>query len=75
MLGLVSRIVLAVIVAAVVGFLLAALLGPLLLTIDTPPTTVLGDAFKHYGWGIGVVAGIWYFVAGGGLWPRNAAKP
>lgn len=65
--SLISRIVLAVVVAMVVGFLLAVVIGPLLLLLHTPPTSFVGGILVDWGWPIGVVAGIWWFFSGGSL--------
>ena len=73
MTGIVSRIVLALIVAIVVGLLLSALLGPILITLDIPISTTVGNFFVHYGWALGVLAGLWQFFAGGFSWPTKAA--
>ena len=63
--GLIGRIVLAVIVAVVVGLLLVGLLGPLLLTLHVPIATTVGGFFVDFGWAIGVLAGIVYFLTHG----------
>ncbi len=62
-----NRIVLAVVVAVAVGLVLVGLLGPFLLQVHTPSTDVLGHFCKDYGWPVGILLGLWYFFAGGGL--------
>ena len=60
---MIESIVLAVIVAIVVGLLLI-LLGKVLSTINVPIATTIGAFLVQYGWAIGVLAGIWYFITG-----------
>ncbi len=56
---MVELIVLALIIAVVVGLLLSGLLGPIL---------TVGAFFTQYGWAIGVLAGqLWYFFTSGGF--------
>ena len=63
--GLIGRIVLAVIIAVVVGLVLVGLLGPILITLHVPIATTVGGFFVDFGWAIGVLCGLWYFFAGG----------
>jgi site-specific recombinase len=69
--GLLGRIVLAVVVAIVVGLVCMALLGPLLVAMHVPPAVVLGNFLVTYGWTLGILAGLWYFFSGT-TWPRKA---
>jgi hypothetical protein len=62
---MIVEIILAVIVAAVIGLVLAGLLGPVLKSVDIPIVAVLGDFFVRYGWALGILAGLWFFFAGG----------
>ncbi len=64
---MIAKGVLSVVVAVVVGLCLAALLGPLLMTLKAPVAVTVGDFFVAYGWVIGVLAGLWYFFASAGL--------
>ena len=64
---MITRIVLAVIVAVVVGILLTALLGPILDSLKVPIATTIGHFFDNWGFVIGILCGLWYFFAGGGL--------
>ncbi len=61
---MISKLVLAVIVAIVVGLGLSALLGPILVTLKVPIAITIGNFFVTYGWMIGVLAGLWYFFDG-----------
>lgn len=64
---MIARVVLAVVIAVVVGIVLTALLGPILDTLKVPIATTVGEFFVSYGFPIGVLAGIWFFFAGGGI--------
>ena len=67
---MITKVVLAVVVAVVVGLVLVAFLGPVLVSLRVPIAVTIGNAFIHYGWVIGVLAGLWYFFMGGGIsWP------
>ena len=66
---MIAKLVLAVVVAVVVGLGLAALLGPILVTLKVPIAVTVGTFFVSYGWALGVLAGIWYFFAGSNLIP------
>lgn len=59
-----TRLVLAVIVAVVVGIALVGLLGPVLVTVKVPIATTIGAFFVNWGYVIGVLAGLWYYFAG-----------
>ena len=61
---MIGRIVLALVVAVVVG-LLCVLLGLVLPMLAVPPAVVIGGFFEHFAWAFGVLAGLWYFFAGG----------
>lgn len=61
------RIVQAVIVAVVVGFLLVVLLGPIITMLQVPIAVFVGGVFVQWGWAMGIVAGLWFFFAGGSL--------
>lgn len=64
------RIGQAVLIAAVVGFLLAVVLGPLLVTLKIPIIVFFGRILAEWGWVIGVAAGLWAFFFGSGFsWP------
>jgi hypothetical protein len=62
---MIARLVLALVVAIVVGLGLSALLGPILASMDVPIAVVIGTFFIKWGWVLGVLAGLWYFFAGG----------
>lgn len=62
---MIARAVLAVVVAVVVGIVLVALLGPILVSLKVPIASTVGKFFENYGYVIGVLAGLWYFFAGG----------
>lgn len=64
---MIGRIVLALIVAIVVGLGLTALLGPILVGLGVPIAMVIGAFFIQWGWVLGVLAGLWFFFSGGGF--------
>ena len=64
---MIETIVLAVLVAIVVGLLLTALLGPLIKSLPAPVAAIIGDFFIKYGWALGLIAGLWYFFVGPAL--------
>lgn len=62
---MIENIIVAVIIAALVGILLVGLLGPILQKTGVPIVTVLGDFFVRWGWALGVIVGVlWYFGGG-----------
>jgi hypothetical protein len=61
---MISRIVLAVVVAVVVG-LLCILLGSVLITLKVPIAVTIGGFLVTWGWVLGVLAGLWHFFRGG----------
>jgi len=61
---MITRIVLALVVAVVVGLVLVALLGPILVGLAVPIAVTVGGFFVHYGWVIGVLAGLWFYFSG-----------
>jgi hypothetical protein len=63
----ITRIVLAVVIAVVVTIVLVGLLGPILETLKVEIATTIGRFFVSWGAVIGVLAGLWYFFAGGGI--------
>jgi peptidoglycan/LPS O-acetylase OafA/YrhL len=71
---MVTRIVLAVVIAVAIGIILVALLGPVIAGLDVPIAKTIGHFFEAWGFIIGVLAGLWYFFAGGGIsLPGNKA--
>lgn len=66
--GLIGRIVLAVVIAVIVG-LLCVLLGGVLITLNVPIAETVGGWLKQYGLVLGVLAGLWYFFTHGGIAP------
>jgi hypothetical protein len=59
---MIENIIIAVIIAAVIGLLLVGLLGPVLVSVGIPIVVVLGTFFTKWGWVIGVLIGLlWYF--------------
>jgi uncharacterized membrane protein YvlD (DUF360 family) len=72
---MITRIVLAVIVAVVVGLFLTALVGPLLVFMKVPVAVLAGDFFIQWGWVLGVAAGVWYFAAAGPIPPMPWNRP
>lgn len=67
---MIARLVLAVVIAVVVGIGLTALLGPILVSIHAPIAVVVGHFFIAWGWALGLLAGLWYFFAGGFNLPK-----
>jgi hypothetical protein len=65
-----TRIILALIVAVAVG-LLCILLGSVLASLNVPITDTIGSFLRQWGWVIGVLAGLWYFFSGQ-TWPKGA---
>jgi hypothetical protein len=59
-----ARLVLAVVVAVVVG-LACILLGTILATLKVPIAVTVGDFLAAWGWVLGVLAGLWFFFTGG----------
>jgi hypothetical protein len=64
----IARLVLAVVIAVVVG-LVCLLLGGILAGLGVPIAKTVGDFLEHWGWVLGVLAGLWYFFAGGFAFP------
>ena len=63
---MIEAIIVAVILAALIGIVLVGLLGPILQKTSIPIVTVLGDFFVKWGWALGVLIGLlWYFGGGG----------
>lgn len=60
---MISRLVQAVIVGAVV-FLICVLIGGLLLMTNISLTTFIGAFLKTYAITIGILAAVWFFLAG-----------
>ncbi len=72
---MIQRIVLACVVAVAVGLVLVGLLGPLLVGMHVPIANTVGAFFVQYGWVIAVLAGLWWFFAGGGIVTRFRNTP
>ena len=68
---MISRIVLAVVVAVVVT-LACLLLGGILETLKVAIAVTIGQFLESYGAVIGVLAGLWYFFSGAS-WPTRRA--
>lgn len=67
-----ARLILAVVVAVVVT-LACILVGAILVTLTVDVAVTVGDFLKHYSGVLGVLAGLWYFFAGGSSWPLRRA--
>lgn len=63
---MISRVVLTVVVAVVVG-LVCILLGSILITLQVPIAVTIGGFLAVWGWVLGVLAGLWFFFRGGTL--------
>jgi hypothetical protein len=59
-----SRLVLSVVVAVVVT-LGCYLIGAILITLKVDIAKIIGDWLQTYGAALGILAGLWYFFAGG----------
>lgn len=71
---MIMRIGTAVVLAAIVGFLLAVVLGPLLVMMKIDIIVFFGKILTEWGWIIGVLVGLWSFFAGGWSLP-NPFRP
>ena len=60
---MITRVVIAVIVAIVVG-LICILLGSVLITLQVPIAVTIGGFLVQWGWVLGVLAGLLYFLRG-----------
>jgi len=61
---MIGRLVLALVVAVVVG-LACLLLGVILAGLAVPIAVTVGGFLTTYAWVIGVLAGLWHFFKGG----------
>lgn len=69
-----NRVVLAILVGAIV-WLVCLFGGGLLATLAIPPIVFIGKFLQTWAYVIGVLAGLWYFFAGGGVsWPFGGPK-
>ena len=68
--NLLSRLVLAVVVAVLVT-LGCILVGSILLALEVSIAVTIGDFLKKYGSVLGVLAGLWYFFSGASWAPWN----
>ena len=66
---MISRLVLAVIVAVVVT-LACILLGGILIDLKIDIAQTIGAFLRDYGSVLGILAGLWYFFSGQ-TWPRS----
>jgi hypothetical protein len=64
--GLIGRLVLAVVVGIVV-YLVCLLVGPLLAGLHATFAVTIGDWLTTYAAVFGLLAALWYFFAGSGL--------
>lgn len=71
---MIGKLVLAAVVGAATG-LACILIGMLLVSLNIPPIEAIGHFLNQWAWVIGVLAGLWYFFAGGGFsWPTIGPK-
>lgn len=61
---MIEAIIVAIVVAALVGLLLVGLLGPILNSVGIPIVSVLGAFFVRWGWVLGVLIGVLWFFGG-----------
>ncbi len=66
---MIGRLVLAVVVAVLVGLVCIFLLGPLLVTLPAPVAIIAGGFLIQWGWVLGLLAGLWYYFSGAPLPP------
>jgi len=64
---MIETLVIAVVVAIIVGALLVYLLGPIIKSLPAPIAQIVGNFFVTWGWGIGLLAGLLYFFGGRGF--------
>lgn len=64
---MIEAIIVAVVIAALVGLLLVGLLGPILNSVGIPIVVVLGAFFVRWGWVLGVLIGVLWFFGGGSV--------
>jgi hypothetical protein len=62
--SVISRFVLALVLAAGIGLGLVVFLGPILADTKIPFLVTAGDAFVHWGWVIGLLFGLLAFFSG-----------
>jgi len=62
----IGRLVQALVVAIVTG-LVCLLLGAILGSLGIPIASTVGAFLTHWGWVIGILAGLWFFFSGGSL--------
>lgn len=60
-----GRLVLAVVIAVVVGIVLVGLLGPAIVSVKVPIAVVVGTFLVNWGYVLGVLAGLWFYFKGG----------
>lgn len=60
----ISKAVLAVVIAVVVGIVLVGLLGPILDGLKVPIAETVGRFFIAWGFVLGVLAGLWFYFKG-----------
>jgi hypothetical protein len=58
-----SRLILSVVVAVVVG-LVCLLAGAILDSLGIPITSTIGAFLTRWGWVLGILAGLWWFFTG-----------
>ena len=58
-------LILAVVIAVIVGLVLVGLLGPVLVSLHVPIATTIGGFLIEFGWVLGVLVGLWYYFSGG----------
>lgn len=64
---MIELIVLAVVIAFVVGLLLSEVLPLFLNLLKVELAVAIGGFFSKWGWPLGVAAGLWYFFSHGKL--------
>ncbi len=73
---MISRIILACLVAFVVFLICTFVGGVLLVSLGVPVIVATGRFLDQWAGAIATVAGLWYFFSGGGFsWPRPAPPP
>lgn len=72
---MIEAIVVAILVAALIGILLVGLLGPVLQKTGVPIVVTLGDFFVRWGWALGIIFGLLSFFGGWSFFGFGGHKP
>ena len=70
---MIEALILAVVVACIVGLLLM-LVGRIMKTLEIPIAVTVGAFLEQWCWVIGVLVGIWFFFSGGSIFGIGPGK-